>query len=192
MVTSCIFVAESVPAQMLQADTWRRYRLESTRSEFAAAYPYPFLVRVPVLGRMGAPGALGPVSFHTVVQPQAALPERPSLSSFASLDSQPLELLVFPIRKVPGNPFPERISLGRAPNCDVSIRDGSISKLHGHFCDVSIASVHFVDAKSANGTRVDGQVLDPGKLVPIASGSFVTFGRVRLQLVGPEQLYDML
>lgn len=185
-------MAESVPAQSAQADVWRRLRSELSRSGFADAHPYPFLVRIPVFGGAHASGALGPVSFHTVVQPQRALPERPSLGSFASLDSQPLELLVFPIRKAPGNPFPERISLGRAPNCDVSIRDGSISKLHGHFCDVTARAVSFVDARSANGTRVDGQSLDAGALTPLKLGSFVTFGRVRLQLVGPEQLYDML
>lgn len=178
--------------QGAQAETWRRIRSETSRSAFADAHAYPFLVRIPVMGSPSGPGALGPVSFHTVVQPQAVIPERPSFGAFASLDSQPLELLVFPVRKAAGNPFPERISLGRAPNCDVSIRDGSISKLHGHFCDVSPDVVTFVDAKSANGTRVDGRIVDPGKPVTLAAGAFVTFGRVRLQLVGPGQLYDML
>src|ERR1700751_1190046 len=37
------------------------------------------------------------------------------------------------IVKTPGNPYPDRISIGRARNCDVAIRDPSVSKLHAHF-----------------------------------------------------------
>jgi len=114
------------------------------------------------------------------------------MGALANLDASPLELLVFPVRKAPDNPFPERISLGRAPNCDVSVRDGSISKLHGHFCDVTPSAAAFVDAKSANGTRVEGRTLEPGERCLLSAGAYVSFGRVRLQLVDAAQLYDQL
>src|SRR3954469_22725095 len=40
---------------------------------------------------------------------------------------------VLPIRKAAGNPYPDRISIGRARNCDIVVRHESVSKLHAHF-----------------------------------------------------------
>src|SRR5262245_5971398 len=40
--------------------------------------------------------------------------------------------LVAPLVKRQGNPYPDRISIGRARNCDVVITDASVSKLHAH------------------------------------------------------------
>src|SRR5262245_48740931 len=44
---------------------------------------------------------------------------------------QPLAL-VYVVAKAPGNPYLDRISVGRARNCDIVVRDGSVSKLHAH------------------------------------------------------------
>ncbi|HTU58032.1 MAG TPA: hypothetical protein VMF89_06355, partial [Polyangiales bacterium] len=73
--------------------------------------------------------AVRPTEFRTVTHKEY---------NTKSLDAPSLELpLILPLRKGEGRPFPERISVGRATNCDVVIRDASISKLHGHFRDVS-------------------------------------------------------
>jgi hypothetical protein len=187
-------VIEVGAVQRGQADAWRKTRAELSRVDFAFAHPYLFLVRTSG-SRLAVAGFSTDslqVNFHTVIQPQRAPIARPSMDALATPDLPSDELLVFPLRKAPGNPFPERISLGRAPNCDVSIRDGSISKLHGHFRDVTADSAVFVDGKSANGTRVDGSLVEAGTPCAITNQSRITFGRIRLDVLTAGQLYDIL
>jgi hypothetical protein len=100
--------------------------------------------------------------------------------------------IVLALAKSPSNPFPERISIGRAPNCDVVLREPSISKLHGHFRDVQYDRAIFTDAKSANGTRLDGTTVEPGVAVEIHRHCIVELGRVRLLLLSAADLYDWL
>jgi hypothetical protein len=102
------------------------------------------------------------------------------------------ERVVVNLIKAASNPFPERISVGRAPNCDVVIRDPSVSKLHGHFREVRSDSAVFTDAKSSNGTRVDGSLVEPGEPVEILRQGLVVLGRVRLVLMSAADVYDWL
>lgn len=102
------------------------------------------------------------------------------------------EPLILPLIKAESNPFPERVSIGRAPNCDLVIRDASVSKLHGHFRDVRPESAWFSDAKSSNGTIVDGALIQPVVAVEIRRPSQMAFGRVRLLLVSASDVYDLL
>jgi pSer/pThr/pTyr-binding forkhead associated (FHA) protein len=97
-----------------------------------------------------------------------------------------------PLRKGEGRPFPERISLGRATNCDVVIRDASISKLHGHFRDVGAETASFTDAKSSNGTRLDGSLIKAGVPAEIRVHTLLCFGRVQLMFMSPGEVYDWL
>jgi pSer/pThr/pTyr-binding forkhead associated (FHA) protein len=72
------------------------------------------------------------------------------------------------------------------------IRDPSVSKLHGHFRDVRSDSAVFSDAKSSNGTRVDGNPVEPGVGIEIQRESIITLGRVRLSLLTAADVYDWL
>ena len=67
---------------------------------------------------------------------------------------------VLAVVKAPGNPYPDRVSVGRARNCDVVMRDPSVSKLHAHF-RVGGPKLELVDIDSQNGTRVNGRALAP-------------------------------
>jgi len=125
-----------------------------------------------------------PVEFRTVTHKEynTSKPETPNL-----------ELpLILPLRKGEGRPFPERISVGRATNCDLVIRDASVSKLHGHFRDVSMDVAFFTDAKSSNGTRLDGTLIQPGTATEIRTNTLLSFGRVQLVFMSPGEVYDWL
>ncbi len=94
------------------------------------------------------------------------------------------------VRKRKGNPFPDRISVGRARNCDVVLRYSYVSKLHAHFTTtaadgVADASTEFslVDQKSHNGSAVNGKPLSPGKPAPVVSGDELVLGSLRLRLM---------
>ena len=132
------------------AEQWRKALEGVTRASFVTQHPHVFLVWAPRLNPdVTPPPGSQQLAFHTQVHGEQT--KQSVQASTASSD----EALVIPLRKAPGNPFPERISVGRAPNCDIVFRDPSVSKLHGHFRDVGADSAVFMDAKSANGTRLN-------------------------------------
>ena len=98
------------------------------------------------------------------------------------------------VRKRKGNPFPERISVGRARNCDVVLRYSYVSKLHAHFLlshpelpmDAQ-GQLRLVDQKSHNGSNVNGQELEPGQPVPVENGDEIVLGSLRLRLMNAER-----
>jgi hypothetical protein len=153
---------------------------------FVARHPYAFLVWVvgqsPDATPIASPPQLG---FHTQVHAGAM---RPAYAGGAGAE----EVVVIPLKKAPTNPFPDRISVGRAPNCDIVFRDPSVSKLHGHFRDVSADSAVFTDAKSANGTRLNGAAMVSGEAVEVRSFAYLILGRVRVQLLASADVYDWL
>lgn len=102
------------------------------------------------------------------------------------------ERVIAVLKKAAGNPFPDRISVGRANNCDVVIRDPSVSKLHGHFRDVKMDAAIFTDAKSSNGTKIDGNPAEPGVGIVVQSQTLIVLGRVRLTLLTASEVYDWL
>jgi hypothetical protein len=167
--------------------------------EFEESHPYLFLVWATEGVRDSTPPADSRrVEFHTV----AGLPMR--LPTTNTTQTQPLagpgdddivvpaEPLVLPLLKNEDNPFPDRISFGRAPNCDVVIREPSISKLHGHFRDVTPSTATFTDARSANGTLVNGRVIHPGVASALKSRDILLVGRVRLRLATAAELFRWL
>lgn len=107
-------------------------------------------------------------------------------------DPYPDEWRLADILKRPGNPFPERIGVGRATNCDVVLRLPFVSKLHAHFIGVEQGTMRIADNRSANGTTVAGRTLAPGEAVEVRSGDWIGFGPLRLQLLDPADLYDAL
>ncbi|WP_437672769.1 FHA domain-containing protein [Sorangium sp. So ce131] len=98
------------------------------------------------------------------------------------------ELCVIPIEKSSRNPYKDRISLGRARNCDVVIRHPSISKLHAHIRVHEDKSYTIVDLGSHNGTSVDARPLKPNVAEPLCAGSVVVLGTVVLRVLDAEGL----
>jgi hypothetical protein len=167
-------------------EEWRRTRANTKRDDFVALHPYAFLISASAAAGDAANRPMAvvkPTEFRTVTHKEYA----------AKADAPNLELpLILPLRKGEGRPFPERISVGRATNCDLVIRDASISKLHGHFRDVTGQSAFFTDAKSSNGTRLDGSLVPPGVATEIGPNMLLSFGRVQLMFMSPGDVYDWL
>jgi hypothetical protein len=158
-------------------DTLAELAASSTREEFVAKLPHCFLV---------IEGALydeEPVGFSTrVIDPISA--KRMSSSKSADLE-------VFEVIKAAGNPYPDRVSVGRARNCDLVMRDPSVSKLHAHF-RMSPGKMELVDIDSQNGTRVNGRSLAPHQPLTVEAGDAIMFGNVSTRLVDAHALYDLL
>ena len=117
-------------------------------AEFGRRYPYLFLLKQPRAGVK----ASGPFTFRT----QALSAGRDGLINDAGPFAE--GYWIWPVRKRAENPFPERVSIGRAPNCDVVFRLSYVSKLHAHVL-LGTGAPRIVDLGSANGTRVNGVTL---------------------------------
>lgn len=169
------------------AEQWRKSLEGVTRQQFVTRHPHVFLVWAPKLSADAISHITNQqMGFHTQVHGSQM---KQQVHASAGSDD---EVLVIPLVKAPGNPFPERISVGRAPNCDIVLRDPSVSKLHGHFRDISAEEAVFTDAKSANGTRLNGAVVTAGAAIEVKTFSYLTFGRIRVQLLSSADVYDWL
>lgn len=164
-------------------EIWRKLKQSLKREQFAARFPHPLLVRrAPRAG--GDTGAEKAVSFDTgVVDFDAVTAAAPGGLAGAR---------VLALVKAEGNPYLDRISVGRAANCDVVVRDVSVSKLHAYFKVLGPAEAELVDARSANGTRVNGRKVDAGGAVRVTNGDTVIFGGVAVQFVDAKRLYELL
>lgn len=101
-------------------------------------------------------------------------------------------LRVLPLVKAPTNPYSDRISIGRARNCDVVLRDPSVSKLHAHVRREPNGSWVIIDLDSHNGTAVADVPILPSRPEPLRPGDTATFGGVTVRVVDSDQLYTML
>lgn len=71
-----------------------------------------------------------------------------------------------------------RLSVGRTKENDLSINNGSVSKVHAALVLNSERILQVADTGSTNGTFINGQRIAYGKAAPIADGDKVRFGVV--------------
>jgi hypothetical protein len=147
-----------------------------SREEFVARHPSLYLVIAENAEKLN-------IGFETAV-----------VSNFGSKQPAPdvVDFELLEVSKAPGNPYPDRISVGRARNCDVVMRDRSVSKLHAHFRVREEGKLDLVDLESQNGTRVNGRVLAANAGEWVTAGDTILFGVVTARLVDSDALYDLL
>lgn len=97
---------------------------------------------------------------------------------------------IVPVRKAAdGNAFAMMITMGRAPNNDLVIPDGRVSKFHAYFRQVGDRWM-ITDANSTNGTSVNGVVIAPDRSVEIRSGDQLEMaGSLHASFLLPAELY---
>jgi len=140
-----------------------------SRQQFETEHPFPFLL---VHGTAGA----------------GALPFSTNVAATSELTNQaPPE--IFAVQKSAVNPYSDRISIGRARNCDIVLRDASVSKLHAHFVVDTNGGVSLVDQGSRNGITLNGRPLKGS--VQLASGDELVFGSVMVEFLDAVAIYQM-
>lgn len=148
---------------------------KSSSEEFASRFPHLFLLFYETVDPVGAS------SFATQIVSKDTAKRRPTS-----------ELRVVPLVKAPTNPYSDRISIGRARNCDVVLRNPSVSKLHAHIRREPNGSWVLIDLNSHNGTIVDGMRVHGNQVIPLKIGEQVTFGGLTVRIVDAHQLYLVL
>jgi hypothetical protein len=145
------------------------------RDEFVARYRNLYLVIAENVDKLA-------IGFETAVVNDVGPTINPAGPDFELLE----------VSKAPGNPYPERISVGRARNCDLVMRAPSVSKLHAHFRLREGGKVDLLDLESQNGTRINGRELKPNEPEWVAPGDRLLFGAVSARVVDAYGLYDLL
>jgi hypothetical protein len=101
------------------------------------------------------------------------------------------DTLLLPMAKRDKSPYEGFYFVGRTPTADLVLDDPSISKSHAAFQHEG--ALWFVkDARSRNGTYVDGRRLQPGARAEIESGSQITFGGIATYFVDLARLRRLL
>jgi len=77
-----------------------------------------------------------------------------------------------------GKDFIERVSVGRATNNDIVIRDDSVSKVHAWFARGEEGNIFIADAGSRNRTMINGVALPLQSPEEIHGGDAIRFGAV--------------
>ena len=149
---------------------------EMSKEDFAARFPHLFLVF------HEDPSGISPLQFSTQVV---------SKRDAASRQKGGV-LRVLPVVKAPGNPYSDRISVGRARNCDVVLRDPSVSKLHAHVRKEPNGTWVIIDLDSHNGTAVASVPILPSRPETIRSGDLITLGGVTVRVVDASYLHGLL
>lgn len=145
-----------------------------TREKFVEEHPHLFFL----FGDGGS--ETSPMQFFT-----EAPPHPPSAWTFTGV------LQLVPITKAENSPYPDRISIGRARNCDVVLRHPSVSKLHAHVRKEADGRWMLHDAGSHNGTSV-GTLPVTTEPAELHSGDLVTFGAFTVRVVDSAEVYVVL
>lgn len=157
-----------------------------SRDQFEETFPHSFLL---VRHRKDAKDSQWSFKTQTVA---SGMFESYEGEEPVSISPEVMEFEVFPVTKSPGNPWPERISVGRARNNDIVILDNSVSKLHGHFVEAGAGELALVDAGSRNGTKVGSERLKPSEPRVVTSGDVLTFGAASLTFLSSGAMYDLV
>jgi len=166
-------------------DTLRDLAERVGKAKFSAERAALWLVKIPLLGTAAAESEKTEKQLQYKTQ-HVSLNLRSTEAAFARMG------WAVEVKKRPGKPFPERITIGRAPNGDVVLRFGYISKLHAYFQVTEQGEMFLHDHNSANGTAANGTALMSGAPVRIQAGDVLEFGALRVQVMSAANLYDRL
>ena len=97
------------------------------------------------------------------------------------------DALALEVAPRPGRARFEGVRLGRGPDNDLVVDDGTLSRAH-LLLRVDDGRWTIEDLRSSNGTRVDGSAVD-ARPVPIESGACIEAGSVRLTFYDARGLY---
>jgi hypothetical protein len=109
-----------------------------------------------------------------------------------NFDPLPGESQLVPVKKNPENPFPDRLTIGRATNCDVVLRLAFVSKVHAHLFIQAGDKLTLRDNKASNYTFHNHRRMEPGSSRAVKLGDILSFGALDLELVDAPRLYEIL
>lgn len=115
-------------------------------------------------------------------------------TNLGSVEQDPFaaEWRIAPVKKREGNPYADRISIGRATNCDVVLRVPFISKMQAHILFGPDGSYSLRAHSAASATFLNGHKIDPSSARPLRVGDTISFGSMTFEFVDAARLYQVL
>jgi len=126
---------------------------------------------------------------------QGSIPSRISFETMhetVELDPFATEWRIASLKKREGNPYADRISVGRATNCDVVLRVPFISKVQAHILDGPDGSQLLRPYSGAGVTLINGSKVDSNSPHRLAVGDIISFGSMSFEYVDAARLYEVL
>ncbi|MFZ5894898.1 MAG: FHA domain-containing protein [Myxococcota bacterium] len=150
----------------------------TTAVAFGKQEPGPFLLKRPSLSgvRVAAPEQ---IQFMTV-------------AGTTGIDPYAAEWRILRVEKREGNPYQDRISIGRASNCDLVLRVPFISKVQAHILCESDGKYALRALGKSNPTVVNGRHLEVNATCPLKFGDLIGFGPMHLEFLDSARLYSVL
>lgn len=162
-------------------ETLEKYRAaaaKANRAEFIAEFEGFYLLKRPTKA-VQVPSTSTKIDFATTL-------------AQVGVDPLASEWRIVPVRKRPDNPFPERLSIGRATNCDLVLRLPFVSKVQAHFLQQPDGSFMLRNKEPSNPTFHNHRKLEPNASRPLTVGDMVGFGPLVFEFVDAARLYDVL
>ena len=118
---------------------------------------------------------------------------RDLVESGIRLNADAHRFVAFPVQKNPKvqNPWTDRISVGRARNNDIFIRDSSVSKLHCYFTTMN-RELTLHDAGSRNGTMVNSEMLTEKDAPSLKDGDDIMVGKIGFKLLSTHSFCEFI
>ncbi len=149
--------------------------------EFVKQYPHEWLV--------WEAGNWRPPARQTLMVPMQAVPVTPAGPPSKTPIEKSKEGLALALQEEPKAPY---LTLGRAPDCDAWLNDGTLSGVHLHFLKTPLGAWTVRDANSRNGTLHNGAKLLPMVAVSLRSGDQLHAAQVQLSYYAPSDMFARL
>ena len=153
------------------------------RDEFARRFGHPFLLR---------PRKLDTGEF--LLDGSSLDGELRTVEELVELAGGVVDRLRFaPLVRNLTSPYRAFVSIGSAENCDLVLKHRSIAKLHALFWIPAAGEEWRVcDARSAQGTRINGETLAALEKHLVRPGDAIRFGDIITRMVDAAQVYDLV
>jgi pSer/pThr/pTyr-binding forkhead associated (FHA) protein len=128
-----------------------------------------------------------PIGLDSPTERSETAPTTPTLRR-QTLTERPHRFVML-VGPAPGLEYPldrERLTVGRAEECSISVNHNSVSRLHCEVHALGDSRFEIVDKGSSNGVRVNGADL---RRSIIEAGDIIELGDVRFKFVGAGQIF---
>jgi pSer/pThr/pTyr-binding forkhead associated (FHA) protein len=161
---------------------------EKGEKTFRQKYPHPFLVVRSFMFRQT--DFMAPKTIQA--QPDSVDTQKVEPGSVIINEQIVVPGSTIALIKSDRNAFASKITVGRARNNDIIIREPKVSKLHAVLIQKEENAIHLMDMGSANGTRVNGVKIEKNQSVPLHNGDYVAFYKFEFEYFDQDGFIKML
>ncbi len=136
-----------------------------------------------LLKRPQAPSSQGTINSHISYE---TILDTIEADPFAS------QWMVAAVKKREGNLYADRVSIGRATNCDIVLRVPFISKVQAHILCTPDGTYSVRAHSTASPTLLNGRRIDANSVSVLRVGDSLALGSMSFEFTDAQRLYEVL